>query len=126
MISQFFIINKSGGMIYSYEKSTETDVNDLLVLTSTLHSINVITTELLKQHKDLQIIYNKKNVFSLYKTLTHLSFVFVGNKPISKSVFLKVLSLFCSYVSRNPFYCLDMPISHGLFDFYCRDYLSKK
>lgn len=110
MISQFFIINKSGGMIYSYEKTRKTDLNTLLILTSSLHSIFHISAQTCDRNPICQTIYLKNSVITFFRTRTNTSFVFVSDKKV-KEIFERVYAHYCEYVLRNPFYELEMPIN---------------
>lgn len=110
MINQFFIINKSGGMIYRYERQNQTDLNKLLILTSSLHSINHISAKVGDQNNAKQVIYLKKKIISIFKTITNTSFVFISDKEVDKT-YKKIYEHYVDYVSKNPFYTPEMPIN---------------
>ena len=103
MIYNFFIINSSGSMIYSYQKEKILHKNQLLVLCSTLHSIHsMLQTEI--------YAYYEKKLISIYKTHSDLLFVFISDSK-NRDMFIKVYSEYCKYVKLNPFYITDMPIN---------------
>ena len=115
MLEQFFIINRSGGMVYQYENNMKTDTNVLLVLTGSLHSINEMTRSYFKTEYYLQKIRLSNKSISIYKTLTGFTFVFVMS-GIDNINFEKVYDEFCTFVLGNPFYQLDMPINLSKFE----------
>lgn len=115
MISQFFIVNKSGGMIYSYLADSGVETNQLLVLASMISSINEIGCSLFKPGSyHHEIIMNKQEIH-IYRTLTGMLFVFVATKMPS-NLFLLVYKHYCEYVLCNPLYQLEMPISCSKFN----------
>ncbi|EOB12291.1 Trafficking protein particle complex subunit 4 [Nosema bombycis CQ1] len=109
MISYFFILNSSGSMIFSYQKSPKFDTNSLLVLCSSLHSLKYLISEISKPtHKDK--FYFESQTISMYTTLTGISFIFVGNENTNQ-IFKKIYGDFCNFVMLDPFYILGMPIN---------------
>lgn len=115
MIKQFYIVNKSGGMIYKYEQVSDPDVNNLLILTSTIHSLNEISRNVLKTDYYSQIIGFEAHSIYIYRTITNLMFIFVSDSPLNQQ-FQKIYSHFCDCVLSNPFYQLDMPVGFKKFN----------
>lgn len=117
MIMQLFVINKSGGMIYAFERSKTIHINGLMVLTSTLHSVSTmfdsINNETLRLDST-QVFYFKKHIITYYRTATGTSFVFVGREPAHKWI-KDVYRMYVDYVSKDPFYIAEMPIKSGNF-----------
>lgn len=115
MIEQFFIVNKSGGMIYKYEHSRQTEINSLLILTSTLHSLNELSRNVLKTAAYSQTVEMQEMVIHIFRTLTNTMFIFVskrtGRDDAIHRVFEDVYRHFCDYVLSNPFYQDSMPIN---------------
>ncbi|KAH9411302.1 putative sybindin-like protein [Ordospora pajunii] len=108
-IDQFFIINKSGGMVFRYEKRGCTEINNLLVLTSSLYSTCMISSKITGRPTSKQVIYFKNRTISIFKTFSSTMFVFVGKK-VSDLAFSRVYAHYCEYVTRNPFHNPEMPI----------------
>lgn len=135
----FFIINKSGGMIYKFIKETKKvdrsketvddveiekyclekrDLNDLLVLNSTLHTIHQMASAIYGQSQKFYIHLKSDKVnqtISIFKTMTRYSFVFIADEKIIEGIVDNIYSEFTSYVLRNPAYMNDMPINLSMF-----------
>lgn len=121
MIEQFFIINKSGGMIFKHEREGKTEMNSLLILTSSLYSIGLMSSRMADRPVNNQVVYLRNRVITMFKTVTSTTFVFVADRPVDV-LFERVYAHYCEYVTRNPFYSVEMPINcarfrpHLLFD----------
>ncbi|RVD92590.1 transport particle complex subunit [Tubulinosema ratisbonensis] len=118
MILQFFIINKSGGLIYKYERSSSTQINKLLVLSSTIHSLCTMFEKIYPCEKKIdskQMIRLDGRTITFYKTGTEVSFVFVSTESCYKIIKI-VYKMYCDFVSKDPFYEIDMPIKNDLFN----------
>lgn len=118
MILQFFIINKSGGLIYKYERSSSTPINKLLVLSSTIHSLCTMFDKIYSCDKKIdvkQMLRLDGKVITFYKTATDISFVFVSTEPCYKIIKI-IYKMYCDYVSKDPFYENEMPIKNDLFN----------
>ncbi|KAL0265636.1 UNVERIFIED_CONTAM: hypothetical protein PYX00_011349 [Menopon gallinae] len=112
MILQLFVINKSGGLIYAFERARRSDVNDLMVLTSTMHSIGTIFSGICSDASMLdstQVFVFRMHTITLYRAATGTSFMFVGREPACRWV-KAVYRMYVDYVMRDPFYVLEMPI----------------
>ncbi|ADM11626.1 transport protein particle complex subunit [Encephalitozoon intestinalis ATCC 50506] len=114
LVEQFFIINKSGGMVYKYEREGETSINSLLILTSSLYSVSVILSRIMGKSAAKQTIRLQNRVITVFRTITNMVFVFVADEPVD-SLFEKVYSHYCKYVTRNPFHSPEMPIQCSKF-----------
>lgn len=101
-------------MIYHYEQNQRTDVNKLLVLTSTLHSIYSMSQHVKKSRNTPQVIKLKLRYISIYRTLTNTTFIFVSDHKLL-NVFEKIYHHYCDFVLKNPFYIDDMPINCAKF-----------
>lgn len=112
MVEQFFIVNKSGGMIFKHEREDKdnADINSHLILTSSLYSINLISSKVTNKLMGNQVIYFRKRVITIFKAVTGTMFIFVAEKPVDV-LFEKVYGHYCDYVTKNPFYCMEMPIN---------------
>lgn len=117
MIHQLFVINKSGGLIYAFERARRSSTNDLMILTSTLHSIGAIFASIsgdMARLDSTQVFVLKMHTITLYKTATGTSFMFVGREPACRWI-KAVHRMYVDYVMRNPFYVLEMPIKSKCF-----------
>ncbi|KAM0671655.1 subunit of transport protein particle complex [Ordospora colligata] len=113
-VDQFFIINRSGGMVFRYEKGDSTEINNLLVLTSSLYSTCMISSKISGRSTSKQIIHFENRTISIFKTFSSTMFVFVGEK-VSDQTFSRVYTHYCEYVTRNPFHTPEMPINCSKF-----------
>lgn len=120
-VEQFFIVNKSGGMIYNYEKNPSADTNSLLVLTSVIHSLNELSRNVFKLSEMVQTVSMRNRDLCVFRTLTNLTFIFVYDKEelspraTPRKLFELVFRHFCDYVMANPFYQIEMPINCAKF-----------
>lgn len=124
MIEQFFIVNKSGGMIYKHEWVAQTDINSLLVLTSTLHSLNELSRNVLLTNAHFQSVAMGRSSIHMYRTLTGTLFIFVcsaepqgaeGLPSSTQKAFESVYRHYCDFVMGSPFYQPGMPINCSKF-----------
>ncbi|CAD25387.1 hypothetical protein [Encephalitozoon cuniculi GB-M1] len=113
-VEQFFIINKSGGMVFKYEREGETEINSLLILTSSLYSVSVILTKTIDGPVPRLVVYFRNRVITIFRTTTGTSFVFVADRPVD-ALFERIYSHYCQYVTRNPFHSPEMPIQCSKF-----------
>ncbi|KAG5860014.1 Sybindin-like protein [Encephalitozoon hellem] len=114
VVEQFFIINKSGGMVFKYEREEKTDINSLLILTSSLYSVSVMLSKVMDKPAPKQVVYFKNRAISIFRTITGLVFVFVADEP-ADNLFERVYYHYCKYVTRDPFYSPEMPIQCSKF-----------
>ncbi|AFN83113.1 transport protein particle complex subunit [Encephalitozoon romaleae SJ-2008] len=114
VVEQLFIINKSGGMVFKYEREENTDINSFLILTSSLYSVSVILSKVMDNPASRQVVYFRNRTISIFRTITGLVFVFVADKP-ADALFERVYSHYCKYVTRDPFYSPEMPIQCSKF-----------
>lgn len=115
MTTQFYIVNKSGGLIYSLPSGLT--INSAMVLCSTLHSVNLILLKFAAAQKSNSVVklHMGRNIITLYKTATNTTFILVGT--YSNLVTMRSLHrMYIDYVLKDPFYVLDMPIKSELFD----------
>lgn len=124
MIDAFFIINRSGGLIYRYipdDSSIDTekvlnsnlkfkDLNNLLVMNSFLHTIIQMIDRLYYNCSKLTFSLEKTKI-TVVKTITNYTFVYISNSPVEDLVINLVLDDFQRFVMMNPGYFDDMPIN---------------
>lgn len=87
-----------------------TNLNDLLVLNSTLHTIHQMATTIYGQSQKFHI-YLHGLTLSMFRTMTGYTFVFIGDEKASDKLIDSVYREFNLYVLRNPAYMDDMPIN---------------
>lgn len=112
MIYQFFIVNKSGGLIYNFERYEKTPINELMVLTSSLYSISTMLNTIACDVTKLdftQIFRFKGKTITFYKIPSGASFIFVAKEPALKWI-PGVLKMYSDFVMKDPFYGTEMPI----------------
>ncbi|KAI5150180.1 trafficking protein particle complex subunit 4 [Enteropsectra breve] len=115
MIKQFFIVNRSGGLVYKYEKVHTKDDNSLLVLTSTLHALNEMMRHALGNTYYKQEIRMEEETLWLFRTLTGSMFIFAcKNDP--QQAFERIYCHYSDYVQGNTFYVDEMPINCRKFE----------
>lgn len=117
MILQLFVINKSGGLIYAFERSKGTPINGLMVLTSSLHSISTMFATINDKSQRLDpthVFHFRRHIITHYKTVSGTSFVFVGREPAHKWIKV-VYKMYVDYVAKDPFYIPEMPIKSKSF-----------
>lgn len=124
----FFIINKSGGLIYTLHRDEEP--NKHLILLSSLHTIYAFVTEIdfLFTVEEIQplVIVLSKNTITLFRSITGYTFVFVDSKAHDHCRFKDVYGCFIDYALKDPFYADEMPLNSKKFDLKIKNALDRK
>ncbi|KAI0542899.1 Sybindin-like protein [Xylaria digitata] len=139
-ILALIVINKAGGLIYNRtfgDGLNQLNTNDYLVLAGTFHGVHAITTRLspLKQQQaasitadgipsrpdppsGLEVLESENFRLQCFNTLTGTKFLlFTDNLQANVDVAMRrVYDLYADYVTKNPFYQLEMPIRCDTFD----------
>ncbi|KAJ8126885.1 hypothetical protein O1611_g6751 [Lasiodiplodia mahajangana] len=140
-ILALIVINKAGGLIYNRtfkEGLNQLNTNDYLVLAGTFHGVHAITTRLnpLKGHQQvapitaggipsrpeppsgLEVMESENFRLQCFNTLTGTKFLlFTDTLQANADVAMrKVYDLYADFVTKNPFYQLEMPIRCDTFD----------
>ncbi|KAJ1734257.1 hypothetical protein LPJ61_001161 [Coemansia biformis] len=129
MIHALFVINRSGGLIYSKDFSgqvAQLSSNEALIFAGTFHGIHALASRVspaLKgraatRDRGVQYIDTKGLRLHCFQTPTGLKFIAVTD-PLHAGltdVLAKAYKLYCDYALKNPFYSLEMPIRSDLFD----------
>ncbi|KAI0426815.1 Sybindin-like protein [Xylaria sp. FL1042] len=136
------VINKAGGLIYNRtfgDGLNQLNTNDYLVLAGTFHGVHAITTRLnpVKQQQlqipsaatdsmlnrpdppsGLEVLESENFRLQCFNTLTGTKFLlFTDTLQANVDVAMrKVYDLYADYVTKNPFYQLEMPIRCDTFD----------
>ncbi|KAL2212248.1 Sybindin-like protein [Sarocladium strictum] len=130
------IINKAGGLIYNKNFSdaglNKISTNDYLVLAGTFHGVHAITARLNplhakrssieggrpEAHSGLEVMETENFRLQCFNTLTGTKFLlFTDTTQTNVDVTMrKVYDLYADYVTKNPFYSLEMPVRCDIFD----------
>ncbi len=135
MFLLFLIVNKNGSLIYDLQlsKKINLNANDNIQTASIFYSMHAISEKLTPyslekdknkdlglSNKGIEIIESDSIKMLSFQTLTKLKFIFVVDGITSESdceiMYRKIYDLYGDYVSKNPFYELDMPIRINAFD----------
>eukprot|EP00878_Enallax_costatus_P002686 GHUV01002874.1.p1 GENE.GHUV01002874.1~~GHUV01002874.1.p1 ORF type:complete len:162 (+),score=20.20 GHUV01002874.1:295-780(+) len=122
LIYSLYVINKSGGLIYSkeFEPSSRLDLNDTLRLASIWHSLHAIASQLSPAHGCGGIELLQAENFDLHclqsPTGTKFLLMVEPQCPQVTSLLGRIYELYSDYVLKNPFYELDQVIKCDLFD----------
>mmetsp|Transcript_26381 Transcript_26381/g.57558 ORF Transcript_26381/g.57558 Transcript_26381/m.57558 type:complete len:145 (+) Transcript_26381:77-511(+) len=121
-IVSLYVINKSGGLIFSkdFMETPRMDLNDTLRLASIWHSLHAISSQLSPMPGCTGIELLEADTFDLhcFQTLTGTKFLMVvePNSPFIPVVLQKVYELYSDFVLKNPFYEVEQVIKCELFD----------
>ncbi|KAI8629252.1 Sybindin-like protein [Xylariaceae sp. FL1651] len=144
-ILALIVINKAGGLIYNRtfgDGLNQLNTNDYLVLAGTFHGVHAITTRLnplkgLQQQQQqaasnlagsipsrpdppsgLEVLESENFRLQCFNTMTGTKFLlFTDTLQANVDVAMrKVYDLYADYVTKNPFYQLEMPIRCETFD----------
>lgn len=129
-ISELYIVNASGGMIFSNLNDVRLDQK--MVFCSSFHSLyemaKLITLFPLKSQCNdnnkspysfykyddssyfRMIFVSTNQTITMYKTLTDILFIFISKKPIPHDSFLKIYLEYFNKIILNPLYILGQPI----------------
>lgn len=110
------IMNKSGGLIYTTDKQAEDNI--LMVISSSIQSLNEITRNSLSTDYFYQAVEYETRKMHIFRTATGFTFIFIisgktQNNPVH--TYSRVYRHFCEVVLADPFYCLEMPITNPNF-----------
>jgi trafficking protein particle complex subunit 4 len=129
---QLFIINKNGGLMYNKSLSTAAprqDINDLLRIASTFHSLIEISKQMspLPGCTGIERLETDTFVLTSLQALTGVKIVITATADVQDVTQLarKVYEIYSDYVMKNPFYELDQPIHLSLFDTNLNGYLTR-
>ncbi|KAI1817987.1 Sybindin-like protein [Poronia punctata] len=138
------VINKAGGLIYNRtfgDGLNQLNTNDYLVLAGTFHGVHAITSRLnplqgVQQQQQaalnatggvlsrpdppagLEVLESENFRLQCFNTLTGTKFLlFTDTLQANVDVTMRrVYDLYADYVTKNPFYQLEMPIRCETFD----------
>ncbi|CAD6570501.1 MAG: hypothetical protein ASARMPREDX12_006904 [Alectoria sarmentosa] len=119
------IINKAGGLVYNRDFNNalnKVSVNDLLVLAGTFHGVHAITKSLTpsslgipsNQRTGIEVLESSHFRLTCFQTFTGTKFLLFTepHQPNVDVIIRKMYELYADYVTKNPFYQLEMPIRY--------------
>jgi len=122
MLLQLFIINRSGGLVYTKNLSSiapSLSVNDVLRLGSTFHGLHAIATQIAPVvSAGIEGLQTDTFKLQCFQSLTGVKFVVTATpETMDLDALLKnIYELYADYVLKNPFYECEMPIRCELFN----------
>jgi hypothetical protein len=122
MLLQLFIINRSGGLVYTKNLSSiapTLSVNDVLRLGSTFHGLHAIATQIAPVvSAGIEGLQTDTFKLQCFQSLTGVKFVVTATpETMDLDALLKsIYELYADYVLKNPFYESEMPIRCELFN----------
>ncbi|WIA44523.1 hypothetical protein OEZ86_007260 [Tetradesmus obliquus] len=122
LIYSLYVINKSGGLIYSrdFEPSAKLDLNDTLRLASIWHSLHAIASQLSPAPGCGGIELLQAESFDLHclqaPTGTKFLLMVEPQCPQVTALLGRIYELYSDFVMKNPFYELEQVIKCELFD----------
>ncbi|KAL8678164.1 MAG: hypothetical protein Q9186_005455 [Xanthomendoza sp. 1 TL-2023] len=125
VVYALIIINKAGGLVYNRDFSSplsKLSSNDYLVLAGTFHGVHAITRSLTpapitsaisrSQLTGLEVLESSNFRLTCFQTPTGIKFLLFTepHQPNCDAIVGKVYELYADYVTKNPFYALEMPV----------------
>lgn len=136
VVYSLVIINKAGGLVYNRDFNNalnKVSVNDLLVLAGTFHGVHAITKSLTpsslgipsNQRTGIEVLESSHFRLTCFQTFTGTKFLLFTepHQPNVDVIIRKVYELYADYVTKNPFYQLEMPIRCEAFDRHLMTYM---
>ncbi|GBF88227.1 trafficking particle complex subunit 4 [Raphidocelis subcapitata] len=122
LIYSLYVINKSGGLIFSrdFEGASRLDLNDSLRLASIWHSLHAIAGQLSPAHGCGGIELLSAESFDLHcftsPTGTKFLLLVEPQCPQVPALLGRIYELYADFVLKNPFYEVEQVIKCELFD----------
>eukprot|EP00041_Stephanoeca_diplocostata_P003340 m.33688 g.33688 ORF g.33688 m.33688 type:complete len:145 (-) comp14249_c0_seq1:156-590(-) len=116
------ILNKAGTLLFvqDFANVPKLMANERIMLASTFHSLSAIAGQLSPGTDNSGIQLLESDTFKLqsFQPLTGMNFFVLSSLDQTgvDQLLRKIYTLYADYVSKNPFYALDMPIRCSLFD----------
>mmetsp|Transcript_1727 Transcript_1727/g.2416 ORF Transcript_1727/g.2416 Transcript_1727/m.2416 type:complete len:154 (+) Transcript_1727:2160-2621(+) len=121
MFLQLFIINRSGGLVFTKNLSSLSptlSTNDCLRLGSTFHGLHAIATQIAPiVSSGIEKMETDTFVLQCLQTLTGVKFVITATPGTTEinELLHAIYEIYADYVLKNPFYEIEMPIRCDLF-----------
>ncbi|CAG9464733.1 unnamed protein product [Pedinophyceae sp. YPF-701] len=126
MSSQFvhgvYIINKSGGLIFSWAATpaARLDTNEALRIASIWHSVSAITKQVspVPGCHGMEVMHTDACDIYALQPMTGTKMLAVVGRGCAgaQGLLQRVYQLYCDYALKTPFYEMEMPIRCELFD----------
>ncbi|KAF2088099.1 Sybindin-like protein [Saccharata proteae CBS 121410] len=146
VVYTLLIINKAGGLVYNrefHEGLNKLPSNDLLVLAGTFHGVHAITRSLTPaslrpsqphpttttsnpnpvpalrpQATGLEVMETGRFRLTCFLSLTGTKFLLFTEpaQPNIDAILKRIYELYADFVTKNPFYTIEMPIRCEKFD----------
>ena len=139
VVHYLIIINKAGGLVYNRDFSSslnKVSVNDMLVLAGTFHGVHAITKSLTpsslsipsRERTGIEVLESGLFRLSCFQTVSGTKFLLFTEpqQPNTDTIIRRVYELYADYVTKNPFYQLEMPIRCQTFDRHLLSYMRAK
>ncbi|KAJ5075641.1 trafficking protein particle complex subunit 4 [Anaeramoeba ignava] len=119
VVYSLYIINKSGGVIYTYfnqkaSPQTKSNANANLSIGSVFHSLFTMATTISPVQNSSGIQVLEANNFTLHclLTVTGTKFFVITDPshPDPQALLQQIYELYCDDILKNPFYDLEQPI----------------
>lgn len=128
-IYSLIIINKAGGLVFQRDFNSplnKVSVNDWLVLAGTFHGVHAITKSLTpaslgtpsSERTGIQVLESTNFRLTCFQTVSGTKFLLFTepHQPNVDNIMRRIYELYADYVTKNPFYQLEMPIRCESFD----------
>ncbi|CAM9860439.1 unnamed protein product, partial [Ectocarpus fasciculatus] len=121
MFLQFFIVNRSGGLVYNRNLSATApnlSSNDWLRSGSTFHSLHAIASQVAPiLSQGIERLETDTFKLQCFQSITGVKFVITATPGTTEmgSLLGEIYEIYADYVLKNPFYEIEMPIRCELF-----------
>ncbi|KAG8530734.1 uncharacterized protein KY384_004091 [Bacidia gigantensis] len=135
-VHSLIIINKAGGLVYNRSFTStlqKVSVNDLLVLAGTFHGVHAIAKSLTpstlnipsRDRTGIEVLEAGTFRLTCFQTFTGTKFLLFTEpqQPNVETIMKKVYELYADYVTKNPFYQLEMPVRCEAFERHLGSYM---
>lgn len=122
VVYSMYIVNKSGGLIYSkdFTDVARVDLNTSLRLASIWHSMHAIASQLSPTYGCTGIEVLEAETFELhcFQSLTGTKFLLVTDPqaPYIPALLQRIYENYSDFVLKNPFYEVEQVVKCELFD----------
>jgi len=139
VVYSLMIINKAGGLVYQRDFNTSLNklsINEYLVLAGTFQGVHAITKQLTpsqlgipsSQRTGLEVLETAFFRMTCFQTVSGTKFLLFTEpqQPNVDNIMRKIYELYADYVTKNPFYQMEMPIRCEAFERHLLSYLRAK
>lgn len=139
VVYSLIIINKAGGLVFQRDFNTalnKLSINDYLVLAGTFHGVHAITKSLTpsslglssSQRTGLEVLETSIFRLTCFQTFSGTKFLLFTQpqQPNVELIMRKIYELYADYVTKNPFYQMEMPVRCEAFERHLVSYIRAK